>query len=384
MVSTAPASALVAVLVVRLFDESAVFLPSGALESFRSDLGLTYAEAGTVLALIAPGAVAGTVFTAAADRYSRRVIAAGGAFALAVSLAVFGTGGSFLALGVASLVMGAATTAMVDASEVALVDLAGDDLRSFLARSNLLAAVGDLVGPALVACAVLAGLSWRAGFGVGALFLVLYGVALALAPLPPPPRRAGTATPGQALARVCRDRRVWLIGLVGLVMGPFDEPLLAFTIALLQQEQGAPAAVATTVALVAGSGGLVAFAFLARRFEGADDDRLFAASALVMTIGVAGIAVLPGTAAVAVAAFVTAVGLSLGWLALQHRTLTLRPGEVGTTMAVISAVEMVGFVLPAGIGWIADRFDLTAALGAYVVLGLVLVASAMALMRSGR
>ncbi len=48
---------MAAVLVARLADESAIFLPFGALESFRADLGLTYGQAGAVLAAIAPGAL---------------------------------------------------------------------------------------------------------------------------------------------------------------------------------------------------------------------------------------------------------------------------------------------------------------------------------------
>lgn len=139
-------------------DESAAFLPSGTLESFRSDLGLTYAQAGTVLAAVAPGALLGTGFAAAADRVSRRVIAATGTFAYAASLAAFAAGGSFALLAISSFAMGAASTAMVDAAEVALVDLAGDDLRRYLTRSNLLATVGDLVGPAVIAAVTVSGL----------------------------------------------------------------------------------------------------------------------------------------------------------------------------------------------------------------------------------
>ncbi|HWC12891.1 MAG TPA: hypothetical protein VG455_16910, partial [Acidimicrobiales bacterium] len=77
------------VLLVRLADETAFFLPAAALESFRSDSELTYAQAGAVLALITPGALAGTVFAVAADRRSRRAIAAGGAFAFAGAMAAF-------------------------------------------------------------------------------------------------------------------------------------------------------------------------------------------------------------------------------------------------------------------------------------------------------
>lgn len=135
----------------RLADEAAVFLPFGTLESFRSDLGLSYAQAGTVLAAIAPGAVAGGLFAAAADHHSRRLIAAGGAFGFALSLAMFALGGSFAVLAMAGFVMGMASTAMVDGAEVALVDLAGHDLRRYLARSNLLAGgAGGVVRPAIL------------------------------------------------------------------------------------------------------------------------------------------------------------------------------------------------------------------------------------------
>src|SRR5919202_1722291 len=95
------------------------FVPFGALEPFRADLGLTYAQAGTVLAAIAPGALVGGVFAAAADRYSRRVIAGGGALGFALSLALFAAGHTFAVLVVGGFVMGMASTAMVDGAEVA-------------------------------------------------------------------------------------------------------------------------------------------------------------------------------------------------------------------------------------------------------------------------
>jgi len=192
---------LAALLLVRLADESAIFLLFGALESFRADLGLSYAQAGLVLASIGPGALVGGVFSAAADRYSRRVIVAGGAFGLALSLVMFALGASFAVLVSGGFVMGMASTAMVDGAEVALVDMAGDDLRRYLARSNLLATVGDLLGPALVAATVALGLSWRVAFGAGAVLMALYGLALAGSPLPPPVRHGDDCYDGDAAPR---------------------------------------------------------------------------------------------------------------------------------------------------------------------------------------
>ena len=377
MARRAPVSALGAVLFVRLADESAVFVPFGTLESFRADLGLTYAQAGTVLAAIAPGALVGGVFSAAADRHSRRVIAAGGALALALALALFALAGSFAVLVLGGFVMGVASTAMVDAAEVALVDMAGDDLRRWLARSNLLATVGDLIGPALVAGAVLLGLSWRAAFGVGAALMALYALALAGAPLPAPTapgRAADDRRSPSGLRAVLGDPAVVVLGLIGLLMVPFDEPLVGFTIALLEQERGASAATATMVAFIGICGGVFAFAVLAPRFEGVTDHRLLLWSVTAMTAGAVTMAVVPVLAVVAVAGVVTAIGLSLAWLAVQHRSLVLRPGQVGTTKAVLGAIESTGSWLPIGVGVIADGAGLGWAVGTFGIVGGILIA----------
>ena len=370
-------SAVGAVLLARLADESAIFLPFGALESFRADLGLTYAQGGTVLAAIAPGALVGGVFPAAADRYSRRVISAGGAFGFALALAIFALGGSFAVLAGGAFLMGMASTAMVDAAEVALVDLAGDDLRRYLARSNLLATVGDLVGPALRAGALVLGLSWRTAFGVGAVLMTVYACALSAAPLPPPVRAGAGADDGErrpGLIAVLRDPAVWVVGLIGLLMVPFDEPLVGFTVALLEHDRGAAPAVAAAVAFVGIFGGVLAFTVLARRFEGVDDHRLLLASVTAMAAGAVAIAVVPVLAVTAGAGLVTAIGLSLAWLAVQHRSLRLRPGQVGTTNAVHGAISSAGAFLPMAIGALADRAGLTWAVGSFGIVGGVLVA----------
>jgi FSR family fosmidomycin resistance protein-like MFS transporter len=375
------------VLLARLADESAIFLPFGSLESFRADLGLTYAQAGLVLAAIAPGALVGGVFSAAADHWSRRAISAGGAFGFAAALAMFAVGGSFAVLFAGGVMMGMASTAMVDAAEVALVDLAGDDLRRHLARSNLLATFGDLLGPALVAGALFLGLSWRAAFVAGAGLMAVYAMVLAGAPLPGPSRGAG-ADPGEGgddegagrrrpgLVAVVRDPAVWVLGLVGLLMVPFDEPLVGFTIALLEQERGASAAVASSVAFVGIIGGVLAFTVLAKRFEGTDDHRLLIGSVGAMTAGAVVVAVVPVLAVVAVAGLVIAIGLSLAWLAMQHRTVTLRPGQVGTTNAVLGAIESTGSWLAVAIGVVADRAGLTWAIGSFALVGVAMLALA--------
>ncbi|MDQ3977950.1 MAG: MFS transporter [Actinomycetota bacterium] len=387
MLARAPVTALVAVLLVRLADEAAYFLPSGTLESFRADLGLTYAQAGTVLAVVGPGAFVGGAFTVAADRFSRRAIAAGGAFGFALALAAFGLGPSFEILLAAAFVMGVASTAMVDAAEVALVELAGDDLRRYLTRSNLLATIGDLAGPALVVGVAVAGLSWRWAFLVAAVLMGVYGVLLAASPLPAPRRGqdaadAGSET-GSGLWSVVTDRRVWMLALVGVLMNPFDEPLVGFTIALLEEVRGASTSAATVVTVIGLAGGVVTYAVLARPLDAWSDDALLVRGAFLVTAAAVVITTVPVVPVVAVGAFVASVGLNIAWLGLQHRTLTIRPGQVGATKAVLSTAELSGFWIPVAIGAAADAAGLVVAVGIYVLLGTTMIGLTNALASAG-
>jgi hypothetical protein len=175
------------------------------------------------------------------------------------------------------------------------------------------------------------------------------------------------------LVAVLRDPAVWVMGVIGLLMVPFDEPLVGFTVALLEQDRGASPAVATVVAFIGITGGVLAFTVLARRFEAVDDHRLLTGSVAVMAAGAVTIAVVPVLAVVAVAGLVTAIGLSLAWLAMQHRSLLLRPGQVGTTNAVLGAIESTGAWLPMAIGALADRAGLTWAVGSFGIVGAALV-----------
>jgi MFS transporter, FSR family, fosmidomycin resistance protein len=144
------------------------------MESIRADLGLSYAQAGVLLALLPAGAVLGVVLMAAADFVSRRVLGAGGAFAFALCLLVFATSSSFVALAIASFVWGAASDAFIHATQLALAELAGDELDGTLARTNLLGSVGDLLGPLTLAVAAATGVGWRPVFAVGGVLMLAY------------------------------------------------------------------------------------------------------------------------------------------------------------------------------------------------------------------
>jgi predicted MFS family arabinose efflux permease len=317
----------------------------------------------------------GTAASIATDFVSRRAIAVAGAFGLTISLALFATADSFTAAAFASFLWGAAGTALIDSCEVALADEAGDDLRPMLARTNLGGVVGDLLGPAALVVAAALGLSWRVPLAIAAVLMGLYALALAKVRFPPPDRtHTEDHTPARAIAAVLRDRRVWWLGFFALLTAPLDEDFLAFVLAFLEQVRGLSASAATFVALVSVSGGVVAFTVGARLVRGLSDRRVMVLCALTMTGGAVAIVAVPSLATTLLGAFAVGVGLNLCWLALQHRTLTLRPGQAGTTMALVNTIEFAAFAVPIAIGALADAAGLATGLWAYALVPAALLA----------
>ena len=196
----------------RTVDEAAGFLPAAAFESYRVALGLSYSQASLVLALGAPGAIVGNIFPVLGDHYSRRVIAAGGAFGYAATLCAFAVGSSFGVLAGASFAMGFCATAVISGTELALVDVAGDAVTAYFARGVLFGTAGGLLGPTVLIAATATGSGWRGAFLVCAVMMAAYGTWLACLPLPRPRPSASTdrgRRPRHGLAPVLRDLRVW-------------------------------------------------------------------------------------------------------------------------------------------------------------------------------
>jgi len=334
------------------------------------------------LVFIAPGigSLPGLLLTAAADRWSRRAIAATGAGTFALAFALFAWAPNAATLVFAAALAGFGATGMVDAVEVGLVDATTSDrLRVWLARQNVVAVIGGMCGPALLAALAFAGLGWRMAFVLAAAVLGSYAVLLAASPLPPPGAGDDNDDADEdsgALSDIIRDPRVWVIGLLSLGTVPFDEPFLGFLIAHLGQTRGASAATAIVIALVGVCGGLVTQGTAARRPLRMSNQPLYVVGAAGLVTGSVVVAMAASLPAIAAAAFAVSAGLELCWLAVQHRALTLRPRQVGKTKAVISTIESMGFGLPLAIGAVADAATLTVAMAVFGLLAALLLAVA--------
>lgn len=374
----APIGLVAALLVVRLADESLGFLREGAFESWRSDLGLSYREAATVLVAAAPGSIAGSFFAALADYRSRRVIASCGAFGFAASLVVFAFGATFGALVAASFVLGVAATAMVHACEVALVDLAGDHLERAIGSASLLGAAGDLLGPLALIITAALGWSWRVPFVVGAVACAGYGVWLAMLPLPQPVAvESDHAGALRGILSLLRDPAIWRFGLVGVLFVQLDEAYLAFVIAYLQRDQHLTAARATFTASAIVVGTILGFTVAAGRARSGSARGALRGAAALLVVGSLGIALLRGPVPVAVCGLAFGIGTARFWVVFQATVLRHRPGRAGSVAAVVGNLELLGFAFPVVVGAIADAHGLRTGLACYaaVPIALLLVAS---------
>jgi MFS family permease len=364
---------------VRLFDEWFSFLPAGSLEPLRIDLDLTYEQLSVLLVLMTVGGLAGGVCAVAADRVSRRAQSMLGALGYALSMACWGLGDRFWILAAGSFLLGVSSDALLSACEVALVDLAGDDdLVAVLAPSAVAAEVGDLLGPLLLVLTAAVGWGYRAPFLVGAVVLAVYAVVLAVQPLPPPMAREEPTTARADVWACLRDRQVWQLGLISLLSDTLDEPLLGFAIAYLEVDRGQPHGVAVLVGGSVVLGGIIGAAAMAARVRRGSGDsrhaRLSAGAALGLAVSVLGIMAAPLIPLQALFGLTTGMASAIFWTRLQARILGLRPGQAGTTAAVVGYLAMPGALVPLGAAAAADHLGLGAALAVYVGVAILLTA----------
>jgi len=361
-----------ALLLVRFFDETVAYLPYAAVESIRADVHVTYAQAGFLLFLYPGVGLLMTPFGVLVDRVNRRLLAGLGGIGYGAGLCLFAAAGDFWHLFAAVCVMGTLGDLLVQAAEVSLVEVAGDNVEPALARANLLGAVGDLAGPLLLAAALWSGLGWRAAFWAAGFAMVAYGLTLATRPLPPPTRSDDEQSAIGALLSVARDRRVIVAGLLVALIVAFDDTFIGFAMAFLITGHDMSPVVATVATGAGMAGGVAASAWASRTTGRRVSLRM---CALALAAGVLLLVAAPTAATAAVSMALVGAAVNLAWIILQARYMTLRPGQVGTTSAVAEAVSQIGVVTPLVTGLLADKAGLAPAMWLYCVLAVVFVAS---------
>jgi DHA1 family L-arabinose/isopropyl-beta-D-thiogalactopyranoside export protein-like MFS transporter len=376
----APLSLLAALVLCSFADELVTYWPFGGLEPIRASLGLSYAEMGLAVGSLTAGGLLGHFFRVAADFVPLRWLSSLGAAGVAAGMLAFGLGNSLPVLVAGGFVWGASTDAFFSGCEVALIGLlTEDDVPAALGRVNAYGSAGDLLGPLVLAATLAAGLSWRVVFVAGAVLMLAYAAALACQTFPPrqiePPEPAMTA-----VWSVLRDPRVLALGVIDGLHGLLDEPLLGFFNAFLERDRGWTESLATVlVSLILGAGliGYLAVPLFTRRMTSRQLLPFFGAvmaAALVVLVFVP----ISWVAPLAAAAF--GLAGAVFYATLEATYLSLRPGQAGTTGAVVSAISLLGIGFPALVGAVSDAHGLTAGMAVYagvpvLMLSLVIVSA---------
>lgn len=371
-------------LVVRLLDEWWSWLPAGTIEDQRADLGFTYAQAGWLLALLTVGGLVGGPLGALADRGHRRVLAAGGAAALAVGLAMFASGAPFAVLVVAATVLGAASDTVIRPLESSLAELADRvgtvSLDRLLGRQHLLTWLGDVTGPALLAVGGATVVGWRGVFAITAVAYLGYAVVLACTEFPDPAATAQDGDGGEDGTRgedeaslwrsavgLARRPEVLLLVAAEAILTPLDEAFLGFAVARAAADGVGPAAQVLAGGLTAG--GIVGALVVARRGISRGAVR-WGAAALVLGAGAAAV---PSPVAAQVAAMaVLGAGTAVVWAKVHHRMLTVVPGRSATVPTVVGVLSTPALAVPVAMGVLSDAAGVTVTLALTATLAVPL------------
>jgi predicted MFS family arabinose efflux permease len=373
---TAGVGVVRAALVVRLLDEWWSYLPAGTIDDQVTDLGLSYGQAGWLLALLTLGGLIGSPIAALADRGHRRLLATCGALLIAAGLSAFALAAPFPVLVVAATVMGGASDVMIRPLESSLADAADGDLDRLLGRQHLLTWAGDFVAPALLGIGAATVVGWRGVFAITIVVFVAFAARLATTRFPPPaPAVDGDDTSLLRSARMLlRHREVWLLTAAEFALLPLDEAFLGFAVARSAAEGDSAAAQLLAGGVVAG--GLVGSAVVSRR---GIDRPLVTLGCSVLVLG-AVVTATPLAMPVTVAALaLVGLGTAIVWAKVHHRMLTLVPSRSATVPTMVSLLSTPALLVPVAMGVTADRVSITAALAGTALLAIPLAAVVLAL-----
>lgn len=346
-------------------DEVVSTVPVLALPLIRTDLNLDYSQIGWLLGigglsawLVEPG------INVASDHWPRRRIMLISMLGMVLALALAGSSPTFAILLLAFLLMGATNGPLLGMGLGFLIETNIDESLRTMTRWTLMAALGDLVGPALIAAAFAFGMGWRGLFWASALIWLVAFVALAIQRLP---AKTSASEEDEPLSwRVVREnvalalRTPFLLRWLFLVLMPtfLDEMFLAFSALLLRDRLGmSPAAISVALGIQV-TGGLVGLLLLERFGQRFQPSRLLGWLALVTLAGLLLLVLSPTPMTAIIALWITGIGAS-GWYPIAsaeaYRTL---PGRLGTVRALHSLMTPLEVAVPLLIGLAAEHWGI--------------------------
>jgi len=358
-------------LLIEFFDELDFGSLSAALPLIRSDLGMSYAQAGLLLGI--PAVVAAfiePVLMLLGDTRLRKALIVGGGLTVVAATLALSAANSFPMALAAFIVAFPASGAFVTLSQATLMDHNPGREAQMMARWTVFGSAGNLLGPAMLALAYTLGFTWRNTYWL----IAALGLVLVILALPQRfGRRNGRVTDGEEHAGEAEDEAP------AEAMGLRDIP------AAIPQALRTPGLLRWTILLDFSDLMLDVFlSFSALYFAdvvGLAPTRLGLLMSFMMAADlISNLALIPllekvpGRTVLRVSAFVTA-GLYIAWLlipgagpkmilaialrfstvgwyeVLQGESYAALPGRSGTVMAINSVMGL----LQAGMVWLIGQ-----------------------------
>ncbi len=360
-------------------------MQSAALPAIRASLFMSYAQVGLLLGLPKViNTVIEPVLMLLGDAGLRKRLVMGGGVVLALAILLIGSANSFAALLIAFIVMFPASGAFVSLSQATLIDLNRGRESHSMARWTVAGALGNVIGPLLMAGLFGLGFGWRPPYlGLAVLGLVLVGLLVLRrfpagsgpatgvrdqSVLPCQPAVAHPATEGvlqqviQNLREALRNRRllrwIFLLEISDLLLDVF----MGYAALYFADVVGFSGA---QVSLVVGgltASSLIANVVLIPLLERWPGRQVVRVSALLAILVYLAWLLVPWTAA-KIGLTLLVPFATLGWYpVLKGEAYASAPGRSGTVEALTSAAGLLGGALVFLIGGTAQHFGLPVAM----------------------
>jgi FSR family fosmidomycin resistance protein-like MFS transporter len=369
-------------LLIEFLDELVFGVGEVAWPFLRDDLHLTYSQIGLLLSL--PGLIASFIepfIGVLGDVWRRRALIIGGCLVFTVSLFLTSVSTSFLILLVSFVLFNPSSGAFVNLSQANLMDSDPNRHEQNMARWTFAGSVGVLTGPLLLGLFVYLGWGWRGTYAVLASISALF--LLAALRFLPPDKVSAPSFPSMNIVfdgfrlafSALKRKEVWrwllLLEFADLMMDVLFSFLALYFVDVGRVTE-TQAGIAVTLWLAMGL--TTDFLFIPIVDRQKDTIKFLRRTALVELIAFAGFLVIPGFIPKLV--FVTLVNLfNTGWYSiLQGRLYSSLPGRSATVMAIGVVTTPIAKFFPLAIGFLADRFGLSAAMWLLILGPLALLA----------
>lgn len=376
--------AVVLAFIARFTDEVLYGAVDVLLPTLKRVFGLSLVQLGLLSQVLSWVALAVEPPTAAlVDLRSRRRLMAIGAVVVGLAMLVMGTAPSYVMLVAAFALYGVGSGPLVNTADVIVVESFPDAPERAYNRATFFDTVGALLGPAVVAVTVAAGVSWRVTLGVLGGFTVAYAVALARTRMPAP----GLRGPNAIDAHHERDSHVvaTLIANVRDVLRHHDARralivLLCFDVfeaafllkyVWLHESVGLSEPWVAAYAVGEQAVDLVALLVLDRWLVRRDAGRVLRVAAVALVALPAVWVVAPGIAGRVVAGIPLAFAYTIVWPLAKARSLTAVPSLAGATQAITTLFPVVPLALFEA--WLAATIGLGTAMALTATIGALLM-----------